>query len=220
MISDRISLLHSFVQKRQQEGISAAEDAAHDMAHFYRVGQWTIRLGEGSFPDDLAMAAALLHDLINLPKNHPERSMASEYSAREATKILPSMGFNAQETKLIADAVRDHSYSRGATPETMLGKALQDADRLEALGAIGLMRVFSTGVKLGAKYFHPQDPFAKNRALEDTKYSIDHFYQKLLKLPATMQTRLGKIEAEKRAAVLERFLKDLGHELGEEARPL
>lgn len=207
----RLSRLYEFVKNR-------SGDAAHDLAHSLRVARWTIRLGEGAFPDTLAVAAALLHDYINLPKDHPERALASEYSAGEAGKLLPPLGFSAEETDAISDAIRDHSFSRGRVPKSALGKALQDADRLEALGAIGLMRVFSTGVKLGASYFHAEDPFGKSRPLDDKKYSVDHFYTKLLKLPETMNTPRGREEAKARAESLRNFLKDLGREIGEEPR--
>lgn len=93
--------------------------------------------------------------------------------------------------------------------------ALQDADRLEALGAIGIMRVFSTGAGMGAKYFHDSDPWAKNRELDDRVYSVDHFRAKLLGLEAAMNTEWGRREATRRTEVLRDFLRRLGEEIGE-----
>jgi len=71
---------------------------------------------------------------------------------------------------------------------------------------------------MGARYFHEDDPFARDRALDDRAYSIDHFYAKLLGLPATFRTEAGRHEAERRAAFLRAFLDQLGTEIGHEPR--
>jgi len=195
--------------QRAQEG-----DAAHDLSHLFRVALWAIRLSPEEVDPREAVAAALLHDLVNVPKNHPDRARASEFSAEKAKPLLAAAGFGAEATERIAGAIRDHSFSRGAVPESALGKALQDADRLEALGAIGIMRVFSTGNRMGTKYFHPEDPWAQNRPLDDQKYSVDHFFTKLLKLPSSFCTEKGRAEAERRAKTLEDFLDQTSAELG------
>ncbi len=189
------------------------DDPGHDFGHCMRVAKWTIQFGEGQFEDRLAIAAALLHDIVNLPKNHPDAARASEQSADIAAELLPSLGFAHEEVLLVCDAIRDHSFSRGQVPGSVLGKALQDADRLEALGALGIFRLISTGTKIGASYFHPEDPWAKSRPLEDKKYSVDHFFTKLFKLPATMNTEAGRREAEKRVQFLKLFLDQLGQEI-------
>ena len=190
-------------------------DAAHDLSHLLRVALFTMRFaGEEADPRE-CVAAALLHDHVNVPKNHPDRAKASELSATAAGPILEQAGFSAEAVARIQAAIRDHSFSRGAVPNETLGKALQDADRLEALGAIGLMRVFSTGARMGTSYFHAEDPWAKHRPLDDSRYSIDHFFTKLLKLPATFLTPGGRAEALKRVRRLEAFLDDTADEIGE-----
>ena len=166
-----------------------------------------------------AVAAALLHDAVNPPKDSPKRARASERSAALARERLHALGFAPESVTRIADAIRDHSFSRGAVPATPLGCALQDADRLEALGAIGLLRCISTGVRMGGAWFEADDPWAEIRPLDDTRYSVDHFFTKLLKLPATMRTVAGRAEAERRAAFLRDFLSRLGEELGRPAPP-
>jgi uncharacterized protein len=189
-------------------------DAAHDIAHCLRVARWTIRIANGEVPERLAIAAALLHDVVNVPKNHPDRALASERSAEAARSLLRELQYDASEVELVADAIRDHSFTRGATPESTLGKALQDADRLEALGVIGTFRCIATGVRFGAEFFDAEDPWAERRELDDKRYSVDHFFTKLLKLPATFQTEEGRLEAERRAEVMHGVLRDLGTELG------
>ena len=193
------------------------DDAAHDNAHLLRVAFWTMRLGGKDVLPEEAAAAALLHDLVNVPKNHPDRAKASQLSVDAAQPLLRAAEFSPEAVARISDAILNHSFSRGAIPETLLGKALQDADRLEAIGAIGLMRVFSTGVKMGARYFDAVDPWAKRRELDDRAYSVDHFFVKLLKLGDGFQTEAGRREAAKRTATLKNFLRELGEEIGEAA---
>src|SRR5687767_1027434 len=122
------------------------DDPGHDLHHALRVALAAVRIGatlDPAVPARLAVAAALLHDVVNVPKDSPERARASELCAVETRRILPRHGFDDAEIAAIADAIRDHSFSRGAIPTTLLGCALQDADRLEALGAIGMMRCIS-----------------------------------------------------------------------------
>lgn len=195
--------------------VSLGQDAAHDLEHCLRVADWTLALGEGGTDPRECLAAALLHDVVNVPKDHPDRALASERSAALARLRLRQLGFDDDAVARIADAIEDHSYSRGAVPRSALGCALQDADRLEALGALGLMRTISTGATMGAAYFCRGDAFGDARPLEDRRYSVDHFFKKLLLLPARMNTAKGREEAEKRAAFLVAFLRQLADEVGE-----
>lgn len=195
------------------------DDPGHDVEHALRVALWTVRICDGAVEPRLAVAAALFHDLVNLPKNHPERAQASERSAALADELLAPLGYSPEERVLVCDAIRDHSYSRGAVPETLLGRALQDADRLEALGVLGLFRTISTGTRMSARYFDAHDPWAEARELDDLRFSVDHFPSKLFRLPATMCTEAGRREAVRRAERMHRMLLELGEELGHEYRP-
>ncbi len=191
------------------------DDPGHDLAHVLRVALWTLRIGAPDVDPRHAIAAALLHDIVNVPKDSPDRARASELCAAAARDLLARHGFEDDEVADICEAIRDHSYSRGATPRTPLGKALQDADRLEAVGAIGICRTISTGTRMGAHYFDTEDPWARERPLDDRRFSVDHFFTKLLRLPATMNTAAGRAEAERRADLMRAFLLQLGDELGE-----
>jgi uncharacterized protein len=113
-------------------------------------------------------------------------------------------------------AIVAHSFSAGIEPETLEAKIFQDADRLEALGAIGIARTFFTAGRLGSQMFDGDDPFAAARPLDDRRFAVDHFAAKLLRLPSTMRTRGGRALAEERATILRDFLTALGAEL---ARP-
>jgi uncharacterized protein len=195
------------------------DDPGHDSAHCLRVAVWTLRLCDGALEPRVAIAAALLHDIVNVPKNSPERASASELSARAAAELLPRHGFSPEQTETVAEAIRTHSFSRGEAPTNELGRFLSDADRLEALGAIGLFRTISTGVRMAARYFDANDPWAANRPLDDRAYSIDHFFTKLLRLPDTLFTESGRAEANRRAAFLRTTLAELAVELGSDAPP-
>jgi uncharacterized protein len=90
---------------------------------------------------------------------------------------------------------------------------VQDADRLEALGAIGVARVFATGASFGAGLWHPEDPWAEGRDLDDKAWSLDHFEKKLLKLAADMKTAAGRRLAETRQGAMLAYLAALRAEL-------
>lgn len=194
-------------------------DPGHDLGHALRVALWTLRLGEGCDARE-AIAAALLHDAVNVPKSSPERAAASALSARLASRELPGAGFGAPAVDRICQAIEDHSFSRGAVPRSALGKALQDADRLEALGALGVLRTASCGATMGARFFDPEDPWARRRSLDDRRFTVDHFFVKLLRLEAAMNTEAGRAEARRRSEFLRSFLRQLGEEIGEPAPEL
>ncbi len=209
IMTDRnLQLLHDQVTPR----LSA--DPGHDLAHCLRVALWTIRLSKDHVAPRDAIAAALCHDIVNVPKTSPKRAEASTLSAQVAKAILKDCNFQNDAVEMIHDAIRDHSYSRGATPTTTLGRALQDADRLDALGAIGILRTISVGVQTGAKFFDVDDPWATARSLDDHIYTIDHFFLKLFRLPSTMCTAEGKIEATLRVRIMYDLLDALSEEIG------
>ncbi len=114
---------------------------------------------------------------------------------------------------IISDAIRDHSFSQKKIPNTIEGKILQDADRLDALGAIGIARVFATSGSLKRPFYDIDDPFCKKRNPDDKIWAVDHFYKKLLTLESLMNTKSGKAEAKKRTEILKEFLKQLKDEI-------
>jgi uncharacterized protein len=190
------------------------QDPAHDVEHCLRVALWTLRLAAGTVDERRAIAAALLHDIVNVEKSSSERARASELSAAEARRVLSELGFESDAIQEIAEAIRDHAFSAGRKPVSALGCALQDADRLEALGALGIFRTISTGARMGAQYFDPADPWADRRELDDRAYTVDHFFVKLFGLAATMTTEAGRHEARRRTELFWQFLGALASELG------
>lgn len=189
-------------------------DSAHDEAHLLRVVRNALWFAdeEGEYDKDVLIPACLLHDLVNLPKDHPERHLTSRKSAEEVCTRLGKV-FPLHGIKDLYDAIRAHSYSENIVPETIEAKTLQDADRIDALGYIGLARLFSVSGSLGRELFHPTDPLCTSgRDLDESKYAVDHFYTKLVKLPDTMKTKLGAIVAEIKIKSMKEFIGKLAME--------
>ncbi len=192
------------------------DDGAHDIAHFRRVWKTAQQLNraEGQQADELVLlAAAYLHDIISLPKDHPERHLSSRLAAREAIFILNELAFPEALIPATCHAIEAHSFSAALPAETLEAKLLQDADRMEALGAIGLARVFYTSGRMQRAMFDPFDPLARHRPLDDLAYALDHFFVKLYKVADSMQTKSGRAMALQRRHVLERYVEDLLQEL-------
>lgn len=192
-------------------------DAAHDISHFNRVWNTcrSIDTAEGNKGDLLVLlTASYFHDLVAVPKNSPDRNNASLLSAEKTTELLRTSfkAFPEEKIASVAHAIHAHSFSAGITPETYEAKVLQDADRMEALGAIGIARTFYVAGMLHTQMFHPTDPLANNRALDDKTYALDHFQVKLLKLPAQMNTQSGKQLAQAHAAILTGFMQQIVRE--------
>lgn len=189
-------------------------DPAHDYQHVMRVYRNTKKIcDEENVDSKLVLCAALLHDLVSYPKSDKRSKLSSIESAVKGKKILKKFNFPEHEIKIISDAIEDHSFSRNVVPKTIEGKILQDADRLDALGSIGLARVFATSGSLNRAFYHPDDPFCENRKPDDGVWTLDHFFQKLLKIGALMNTKSAKIEARERTFVMKSFLDQLRKEI-------
>ncbi|MBT8242580.1 MAG: HD domain-containing protein [Nitrosopumilus sp.] len=199
--------------KNEVKGIMD-NDSAHDFEHIMRVYKNAEKMCKKEKANKkLVLCAALLHDIVSYPKSDKRSKMSSIESAKKSKLVLKKYGFSKQEITIVSDAIRDHSFSQNKTPGTIEGKILQDADRLDALGAIGIARVFATGGSLKRPFYNIEDPFCKTRNPDDKTWTVDHFYQKLLKLESTMNTKSGKTEAIKRTRILKDFLKQLKQEL-------
>lgn len=192
------------------------QDSAHDLSHIRRV--WancqTIAKGETATIDlELLRAAAVFHDLVNLPKDAPNRADASRLSAQAAAPLALECGLPAARLPALQHAIIAHSFSANITPETPEAKVLQDADRLDALGAIGLARMLLVSGALQRPLYSHNDPLAEIRPPDDTAFALDHFKAKLFKLADTMQTATGRAMARERTTYMKSFLTQLMHEI-------
>ncbi len=180
-------------------------DGAHDLGHLRRVWANCQSIAQGDADMQVLEAAAFFHDLVNLPKSSPDRARASTLSAEAACAYLATTGFPEQKLAAVAHAIATHSFSAGIAPLTLEARILQDADRLEALGAIGIARMFHVAGSMGALLFDAEDPMAEARALDDRHFSLDHLETKLFTLPGLMQTQMGRRLAEERVAWMRAF---------------
>lgn len=189
-------------------------DPAHDFDHVMRVYRNAQMLARKErVRPRLVLAAALLHDIVSYPKSDPRSKNSSAESSTKARPILARYGYTKSEISTIADAIRDHSFSRGAVPQTPTGKILQDADRLDAIGSIGIARAFSVGGAEGRRFYSNKDPFCNARVPDDSEWTLDHFYKKLLNLEKKMNTKSARLEARRRARFMRRFLDELRTEI-------
>lgn len=194
-------------------------DPAHDISHIKRVVQNTLRLTETEGGDlAVTLPAAWLHDCVTVAKDSPLRKQASRLAADEAVQFLQSIDYPADLLPQIHHAIAAHSFSANISTETLEARIVQDADRLEAIGAIGIARCFLTGGSMETPLYEPSDPFARDRELNDRSFTLDHFYCKLLGLSDTMQTDAGRAEAEQRTEYMREFLQRLGEEIGVSVR--
>ncbi len=196
-----------------------ASDPAHDITHVKRVVQNTLRLTAAENGNaEVTVPAAWLHDCVSVTKDSPLRAQASKLAAQEAVRFLESVDYTPALLSGIYHAIEAHSFSANINTESLEARIVQDADRLEALGAIGITRCFLTGGSMGTALYESSDPFAENRDPDDRSYTLDHFYCKLLGLADTMKTEAGKAEAVKRTDYMREFLAQLAEEIGYKRR--
>lgn len=169
----------------------------HEAEHSLRVYRNAMKIVEGETAADpeIVALAALLHDTDD------HKLFKTENNAN-ARAFLNRQNLEPEKIEQICDAINAVSFSqnRGRRPETIEGKIVQDADRLDALGAIGIARTFAFGGMHG-------------RSMDS---NIQHFYDKLLLLKDEMNTTRGKEMAQTRHAFLETFLEEYKKESGDQ----
>ncbi|KPX76478.1 HD domain-containing protein [Pseudomonas amygdali pv. tabaci] len=190
-------------------------DGAHDVSHLLRVWKnvCAIRDREGGDARVL-IAATLLHDCVSVEKDSPFRSSASRLAAARARELLTEMGWDEESIAAVAHAIEAHSFSAAITPLTLEARILQDADRLDSLGMIGVARTFYVSGRMGRQLYEPNDPHASQRPYDDRNFAADHFHTKLLHLADSFQTDTGTQMAKIRHDRLKRFLNELMEEIG------
>ena len=195
---------------------TGTQDAAHDLGHIDRV--WAncqqIMMDEAGLDREALQMAAIFHDAVNLPKDAPNRAEASTLSAQAAATWLAAQDWPPERIAIVTHAIEAHSFSAAIPPHSAEARVLQDADRLEALGAIGLARMFAVAGAMGGALFDANDPLAQHRPLDDRAFALDHLEVKLLRIAETMQTATGRAMAEERAEWMYSFRSRLLREIG------
>jgi uncharacterized protein len=211
-MTSEMKLWEAQLEKKIKE-VASSEDPAHDLLHFRRVVKLAKNLCEKEKAKlEVVVPASWLHDLVIVPKNSPLRSKASKLSAEKAIEFLSSIQYPRVYFEEIAHAIEGHSFSANLEVKTIEAKIVQDADRIDGLGAIGIARCFATAGLLKRPFYSDQDPFCDMRTPDDSKYTVDHFFQKLFKTAETLKTQAGREEGKIRVDTMRKFLEALKSE--------
>ena len=207
----------SAVYNEVQQRFAALDDPAHGWEHIERVYTLALRLAQEEGADSFIVgAAALLHDLGRMAQVHDDTRHHADLSVEQAKELLADYELPAQALEAIAHAIAAHSFSRGIEPRTLEACIVRDADRLDSLGAIGIMRWAITGTirrTPQTRTYNPLDPFGKLHTLDDERFMLDHFYSKLLKLGDGMSTATGRRLARERTVFMRLYLDEFRKEL-------
>ena len=191
------------------------DDPSHDINHALRVLAISEKIATAENADfDIIVPSALFHDVISYPKNHHKRLHSSKESAEFAKRILKNIeSFPKNKIGQVYESINLCSFTKGLKPDFLEGKILQDADSLEATGAVSIMRTFSSAGMMNKTFYDVSDPFCKKRKPDDSKYALDLFFTRLLVVQSRLYTKTAKNIAKKRANFLKAFLNELKVEL-------
>ena len=214
--SDELRLLARFYAEVERR-FSEVDDPAHGWDHVRRVYKLTLYLAEQEGANRfIAGLAALMHDLgRSVPETMQQRHHA-DLSVELAGEMMNTHAIAAETQEAVMHAIAAHSFSRDREPRTLEARVVRDADRLDSLGATGIMRWAITGAVRRTprtRSYYLGDPFAERHMPNDKLYMLDHFFIKLLKLRDTMATETGRRLATERTDFMQAFLDELRHEL-------
>ncbi|WP_254521927.1 HD domain-containing protein [Natrinema caseinilyticum] len=199
------------------------EDAspAHDWHHVRRVEALAETLVDrhGRPVDErVVRLAVVLHDIGRAHEDRGEIDDHATWGAREAGRVLRNLDGDRNTIERVQHCVRAHRYSNEVEPETLEAKVVCDADNLDALGAVGIARVFAHGAEIGNPIHDAARATAERDAgTGDGVTQRDHFYEKILDLPERMYTDPGRDLAADRAAFVRRYLERFDAEVAGDA---
>ena len=201
--------------KRKVKRMLDGRDPAHDFHHIMRVYKNAKLIGRREGTNmEILLLAVLLHDLVVHPKGSTKSLKSSDECADLAENILQSYSYPQDRINQICYCIRVHNYSKRLVPLSLEGRILQDADRLDALGAVGIARTFSIGGSEGRTFYNTDDPFCRSgRDLDDKQWTLDHFHMKLLKLENFMHTKTARKIAQERTRFMMLFMRHLKREI-------
>jgi len=190
---------------------TGGDDGSHDRSHLLRVWRNATAIADQEPACDRTVltAAVILHDCVAVEKNSPQRSQASRLASAHARAILAGLDWDTPRIDATAHAIEAHSFSAGIEPQTAEARILQDADRLDAIGAVGIARCFYVAGRMGSNLYDPADPKAANRELDDRSFALDHFGAKLFKVAGNFQTKAGQALADARTRTMRGFVQAL-----------
>jgi uncharacterized protein len=214
-MNDIESRILSKVYEEMQQHYGGFDDPAHGWEHIKRVYRLALHIaGQENADTFIVGMAALMHDIGHLSSDTLLHH--ADLSKSMAGDLLLAYDVPSDTREAILHAIAAHSFSLGIEPHTLEARVVRDADRLDSLGAIGILRWAITGVvrRTGeTQTYHPDDPFAEWHTLDDRRYMLDHFFTKLLKLDGTMATQTGRALAQERTAFMRAYLDEFRKEL-------
>ena len=206
---NEIKYIKNYVKK-----LYLKNDPSHDFEHIMRVYKNAEKICKTeSVNKKLVLISVLLHDIVKKSQSRKSSKSSADLSAEKSLEILKKLNMSKLEINIITEAIRNHSFTKKKISKTIEGRILQDADRLDAIGAVGIARAFCVSGVKNRPFYNPNNPFAKKRTLNDKKWALDHFFKKLLLLENQMNTKFGKIEARRRTIILKKFIDNLKLEI-------
>jgi uncharacterized protein len=194
------------------------EPSSHDMGHINRVEALCLEIQKEEGGDPLILRlAALLHD-VGVVKEHEEGGDHALYSAEIASEFLRKAGVKKELIETVASCILTHRFSGGETPETIEARILQDADRLDALGAVGIFRaIFSMGALRMLKRTTGIDKGSSKKTVyvDDPIEGFNEYMRyKPFTIPEKLNTNASKRIAEERLKIMRLYLEALNLEAG------
>jgi uncharacterized protein len=184
------------------------DSSGHDWYHTNRVRNMALKIAEEEGADIfICEMAALLHDVADEKFNTSEQA-----GIHNVSNWLTTHHVDEEKKRHIMEIISTMSYKGGSNEKvrSLEGNVVQDADRLDALGAIGIARTFAYAGAKGQAMYDPNIPVRKQMTKEEYRNekstAINHFYEKLFKLKGLMNTNTGKRLAEEKHQYMELFI--------------
>jgi len=199
----------SLFEKMKQRSGEFYRHAHHSRSHVERVYNLAMRIAKKENADlDVVKASALLHDIARAMEDEGKIEDHATEGAKMARRILGEVNFPDEKIKKVVYCIEVHRFRKNVKTESLEAKILQDADRLDMIGAIGIARVFARGGWQNMPIHDPSIP-PKGRYDGRSLTSVNHFYEKILKIKDTLNTSTAKVIAEERHKFVEEFLERL-----------
>jgi len=194
------------IRKRSEEFFRLSH---HDKSHVERVYNLALRIARKENADlDVVKAAVLLHDVARAMEDEGKIADHAKEGAKMARKVLEEVDFPKEKTSKVIHCIEAHRFKKGMKAESLEAQVLQDADRLDILGAIGIARVFTRGGWGNMPLYDLSIP-PKEKYDGKSLSSVNHIYEKILKVKDTIKTKTAKKIAEERHRFVEQFLERL-----------
>lgn len=185
------------------------KSGSHSFDHTQRVYNLCLHIAKKEKVDlNVLKVSALLHDIARKKQSESKEKIChAEEGAKIARKILEKMNFPDDKIEKVVYAVSVHRYSKRINPDTTEAKILQDADRLDALGAITIARIFDYGARKNRPMHNPKLILKEYKHNSESESAINHFYEKILKIkPENFHTKTAREIAKDRYVFVKDFV--------------